>query len=199
MCCSRAEKGILAVPNTSRLALGCISAEISPLRCQKCSLANSKCGFWSSQDIITIPASPRPIFNSVLSQLFCPCPRTWPRSWLRVRRELSSSSSQTHLAYGGWLQALSELVQQCRSWRLSSQRRDDPTESSTLRFAAAETVCSDPAGDKHQPGLIFWAVCKLQCKQDPWHGSRAEGRMSSMEILMRWQIWEEKKLNTWVT
>lgn len=125
-------------------------------------------GFWSSQDIITIPASPHAIFNSVLSQLVCShglksrlhvCPRTrtWPRSRLRIRRELSSSSSQTRLIYGGWLQVLSELVQQFCSWRLSSWRHGDSTDSSVLRFTAKESVRSDPAYNKHKQELICWA------------------------------------------
>lgn len=162
-------------------------------------------GFWSSQDIITIPASPHAIFNSVLSQLVCShslksrlhvCPRTrtWPRTWLRVRRELSSSSSHTHLIYGGWLRVLSELVRQCSSWRLSSWRHGDPTDSSVLRFTAKETVRSEPAEDRHKPGLIFWA-CELQRKQDHWAGGSTEERKRSLEILMKWPL----KKNTWVT
>lgn len=138
--------------------------------------------FWSSQDIVTIPASPHAIFNSVLSKLVCShglksrlrvCPRTrtWPRSWLCISRELSSRSSQTHLIYGGWLQVLSELVQQCCSWRLSSWRHDDPTESSVLRFTATGTVRSDPADDKHKPGLIFWAYVSCRANRTPDMGA----------------------------
>lgn len=116
-----------------------------------------------------------------------------PRSWLRMRRELSSSLSQTHLIYGGWLQVLSGLVQQCCSWRLSSWRLCDPTKSSVLKFTATEAVRSDPADDKHKPGLIFFGLCELQRKQDPWHGSCTEERMSSLEILMKWHLKKKKK------
>lgn len=131
---------------------------------------------------ILIPVSLHAIFNSVLSQLVCShslksrlhvCPRTptWPQSWLCIRRELTCSSSQTHIIYGSWLQVLSELVQQRCRWRLSSWRHGDPKESSVLRFTATKTVHPDPADDKHKPGLIFWASVSCRANRTPDMGA----------------------------
>lgn len=73
-----------------------------------------------------------------------------------------------------------------------------PTKSSVLRFTATEAVRSDPADDKHKPGLIFWGLRELQSKQDPWHGSCTEEGMSSPEILMKWHLKKKKKTLSYV-